>query len=225
MKTAAAPEMLSHAAVQDAANVTQRDVLAFVTRHGIAVTDQASLIDAGHVREMIGERENAILAQMAQPKRAAHGVHAWICTLERALLAPLRELDERLKREIQTYYAAETIRREAREREIAKARQEAEQARAATEAAALERAGEHALAAAVVEDAISAPPPVVALVDEVRAVQAFRRTWKCDVVDLALVPREFLVVDLARLGSYARAMKESANVPGVRFYFVDEPIR
>jgi hypothetical protein len=115
--------------------------------------------------------------------------------------------------------------RQAREQAIAEARRLADQARATAEAAALERAGEHRLAAAVVEEAIAAPTPVVVLQNEVKAVQSFRRRWTFEIVDESEVPRDFCVVDTVRLGRYATAMKDSAKVPGVRFFYVDDPIR
>jgi hypothetical protein len=59
----------------------------------------------------------------------------------------------------------------------------------------------------------------------VKAIQKFRRSWKWRLVKPELVPREFLVVDTVRLNKYATAMRESAHVPGVEFYPVDEPIR
>jgi hypothetical protein len=39
------------------------------------------------------------------------------------------------------------------------------------------------------------------------------------------VPREFCAVDTVKLGRYATAMKDSAKVPGVRFFYVDDPVR
>lgn len=42
--------------------------------------------------------------------------------------------------------------------------------------------------------------------------------WKHTVIDESLVPREFLMVDDAKLRKYATAKKESAKVPGVQFY-------
>jgi len=218
-------EMISPADVQAQVNVTTREVLEFVERNKIPVTDLATLAQANAVRRMIGERQKGIIAQLAKPKNWAHSLHQWFCSLEKAALAPLTILDHYEAAEIRTFHDAETRRREEKERVIAEARRVADQARATAEAAALERAGEHELAAAVVEEAITAPPPVVVLPDAVRAVQSFRRRWTFEVVDEAEVPREFCAVDTVKLGRYATAMKDSAKVPGVRFFYTDDPIR
>jgi hypothetical protein len=223
--TADTPAMISPADVQEQVNQSTRDVLAFVEANKVAVTDQASLVRAAEVRRAIGEKQKAITAQLAKPKSWAHGLHAWFCALERSALAPLTILDGYESAQIRAFHEAETQRRQERERVIADARRLADQARATAEAAALERAGEHQLAAAVVAEAIQAPPPVVVLEDTVRQVQSFRRTWHFEVVDEAEVPRDFCIVDTVKLGRYATAMKDSAKVPGIRFYYTDDPIR
>jgi len=45
-----------------------------------------------------------------------------------------------------------------------------------------------------------------------------RQIWKATVIDAALVPYQFKIVNEKALNAYAAAMKESAVVPGVRFY-------
>lgn len=218
-------DLINPADVQERANATQKDVLRFVEDNKIAVSDLESLGRANAVRKAIGEKQKAIAAELAKPKSWAHGLHAWFCTLERTALAPLQILDNYERAQITAFNEEQTRVRAAREHAIAEARRLADQARATSEAAALERAGEHQLAAAVVAEAIAAPPPVVVLEDDVKKVQSFRRRWTFEVVAEAEVPREFCVIDSVKLGRYATAMKDSAKVPGVRFFYVDDPIR
>jgi hypothetical protein len=219
------PDMISPADVQALADTARAQALAFVDAHKIAVVDLGTLERAAVVRTAIGEKTKAIVAQLAKPKSWAFGLHKWFCGLEAAALAPYELLDAYEREQIRAFHDAETRARQQREREIAAQRRREDEARAATEAAALEQAGEHDLAAAVMEEAIAAPAPVVVLADEVKAIQKFRRSWKWRLVKPELVPREFLVVDTVRLNKYATAMRESAQVPGVEFYPVDEPIR
>lgn len=42
--------------------------------------------------------------------------------------------------------------------------------------------------------------------------------WRFRVIDPALVPREFLMIDEKKLGEHARTMKEKAQVAGVEFF-------
>jgi hypothetical protein len=218
-------EMISPSDVQELANASTRDALAFVEQNKIVVTDMDSLARANAVRKAIGLKQKAIADQLAKPKNWAHSLHAWFCSLERAALAPLQILDGFEREQIRAFNDEMMRVREARELAIAEARRLADQARATSEAAALERIGEHQLAAAVVAEALAAPPPHVVLSNEVKAIQSFRRRWTFEVVDESEVPRDFLLVDTVKLGRYAGAMKESGKVPGVRFFYVDDPVR
>lgn len=221
----AVTEMISPADVQQEANDATRDALAFVQANRIQVVDIDTLALASAVRRAIGERQKVITAKLAKPKSWAHGLHQWFCTLEKAALAPLTALDTYERDQITRFNDAQSRLREEQERVIAEERHRAEQARAATEAAALERAGEHELAAAVVEEAIAAPVPVVHLENDVKAIQSFRRTWHYEVTNEALVPRAYCTPDLKRLQGLATSMKGTHAVPGVRFFYTDDPIR
>lgn len=100
---------------------------------------------------------------------------------------------------------ADRIRREAAERAAAeKAKADAEQARIREEAARKQAELEAA-----------APPPVARV--ETKGIST-REDWDFEVVDVNLVPREFLTIDESKLRRYAKAMKVDANVPGVRFF-------
>jgi hypothetical protein len=69
-----------------------------------------------------------------------------------------------------------------------------------------------------------APPPVVIVAPPVTKAPpkvsgvSTRLVWKARVTDLLLVPREYLVVDEAKLGAMARATKGTVSIPGVEFY-------
>lgn len=142
---------------------------------------------------------------------------------ENKFLDPLDKATSLVKGKIGGYLAEqERIRRaeEDHQREIA--RREAE-ARAMAEAAELERQGENHAAEQVIQEAVSAPPPVV-VVPKAVAKQvgiAPRTVWKFRVVDSAKVPREYLSVDEQKIGQIVRAMKEMAKIPGVEVYSED----
>lgn len=165
-----------------------------------------------------------------------------LAAIERTIKAALTRFadeQERLRREEQRK-AEEAARRErerlaeqAREAER-KAREKAEAERkAAEEAAAAGRAEEAAKlqaraaateakaaekveaietrAAAVVAPIIQREAPKVAGV-------ATREVWKFTVTDPALVPREYCVVDEARIRKVVAALKGDTTIPGVRVY-------
>jgi len=208
------------------ANNATEQALDFVMANKIAVVDLETLERAKAVRTVIGERMKVITETLAQPKKAAYDVHQWFCVVEKAALRPYESLDAWERAQIAAFNTAESLRRQEREREIAKARRIADETRATAEAAALEKAGEPMMALAVLAEAITAPDPVVVLPDAVRATgQKFRTSYKWRITHSELIPREFLMVDEVKLNAYAKAMKESAEVPGIAFYHTDDPIR
>ena len=100
---------------------------------------------------------------------------------------------------------ADRIRRETAERLAAdKIKADAEQARIREEAAKRDA-----------ELAAATPAPVAKA--ETKGIST-RADWDFEVLNEAAIPREFLAVDEVKLRKYAKAMKASANVPGVRFF-------
>jgi hypothetical protein len=227
--------------VQALASRARDEALAFVDAHKVDVTDLDTLTRAVDTRARIGEHVAAIRAKLAGPKSWAHKMHRWICQVEADAVAPFESLDAYEADQIRRFKEARDRARADDERARAEAQRRDDDARAAHEAAALEASGQHALAAAVIEAAITTPPPVVALPDETRGVVSFVRRWKWkygggpdDVKatppsilarTLKLIPREYLCVDEAKVGAYARAMKDSGSIPGIDIYYRDDPVR
>jgi len=93
------------------------------------------------------------------------------------------------------------------------AKQQAAQAEADAEAARL--ATEDAL-----REAALAPRAVMtAAVPKITAAgTSYRTTWKFRIVDLNLVPREYMIPNEQLLGATARTTKGAQTIPGVEFY-------
>ena len=201
---------------------------ALVARVGVVtVSDRASLTQAVLDRQQIGETIGGVEAFFAPLEKAAYKLHKMLCERENEVLAPLVTLDRAIKAGISTFKAARSAPPAARARGSRQRRRREDEARAADEAAALEAAGDHALAAAVVDEAIAAPAPVVVLPDTTKGVDGlhFTRRWLWRRSNEALVPREFLTLDEKKIGAYVRAMKGSGAIPGIEIYYTDDPTR
>jgi hypothetical protein len=210
---------------------------------GTAVTDLASLDQAVRHRQQLGEAAKRVSEFFAPFKGMAHKLHKALCDRENEILGPVLQRDREIARAIGDYKDACDRARAAREREEAERQRIEQQTRAAVEAAALENAGEREMAAAVVEEAIAAPPPVVALRDETKDISGLKFTtrWKWRYSGgpaevkatppqlvartMAMIPREFLCVDEQKVGAYVRSMKGSARIPGIDVYSVQDPVR
>ena len=210
---------------------------------GVVIRSTGDLERAVQDRATIGDAITRVETFFTPLKQMAHKLHATLCERERTILAPLRAVDTARRSAITAYKEQQDAERRERERALSEQRQREEQARAANEAAALEHAGHHELAAAVLSEAIDAPPPVVALPDATADIVGlrFRRRWLWrysggpkDVTKtppavvartMKLIPREFLILDVRKVGQYATAMKSAGNIPGIEIYSVDEPVR
>jgi hypothetical protein len=223
-------EMFSPSDVQATADDAKRHAVTFVDDNKVAVTDMPTLQRAVAVREAIGERKKEIVARLAGPKSWADKLHKWFCALERDALQPYDTLDGYERQQIGAFKKAQDDLRRQLERDQAEQQRREEETRATLEAAALESAGEQGLADAVLAEAVCAPLPVVALPDQVRSFVSFRRDWRWRFATseeraMQLLPREYLCVDQRKLTAYAKAMKSSAKLPGIEFYYDDTPIR
>ena len=138
-----------------------------------------------------------------------------------------RKADEAARKE------RERLEAQAREAER-KAREKAEADRKAAEAAAAAgRAAEAAKLAAraaateekaaakaedlVVRAATTVAPVITREPPKVAGIST-REVWKFEIVDANAIPREYLVVDEARIRKVVQALKGDAKIPGVRAY-------
>lgn len=140
----------------------------------------------------------------------------------RALFKPAEDAGEKYLRTIKDAhngFVAEQQRiareHEARLAEIA--RQKAEELKEKAKDEAFE--GNEEVAKALEQEAIMAEtltPVVAPAVPKVEAV-AMKTYWSAEVVDINLVPREYLLPDMNKLNALARAIKGESNIAGVRF--------
>jgi hypothetical protein len=193
------------------------------------VIDQATAQQAVLDRQQIADAQKRVAEFFKPLKMAAHQAWRLLTEREAAVLAPLNERDGELREAIRVFKVAEDDRRAAAERALAEqARTERERV-AAIEAAAHEAAGEPELAALVMNETIALPPPVVVLPDATKAIAGLKFTrrwlWRFAPNGEALLPREFLMPDEKRIGSFVRSMKGSGRIAGVEIYYSDDPVR
>ena len=191
-----------------------------------AIATVEDLAAAVAAREQLGAMRARVVEYFHPIKSMAYTLHKALCAKESAMLKPIDTSDRLIAAAMSAYKADQDRARRDRERAEQDRRQRELDAAALAEAATLESYGDHALAAAVVEDAITAPPVVVVERDPVKDTGAkFRTVWRWRVHDASVVPREFLTLDDTKIGAYVRAMKSSGAIAGIDIYATDEPVR
>jgi hypothetical protein len=199
--------------------------LAATVRANGAVVDLVSLDRAVKDRQAIGNAIAQTEVFFAPLVASAHQLHKAILARKQTILDPLEAADAERRQAISAFKAAEDQRRRDEEQRLADAQRTEREAIAAREAAALESAGEHDAAAAVMAETIATPPAVVVLPDATKGIAKFVRRYGYRIKDERLIPRDFLLPDEKKIGAYARAMKGTGMIPGVEFFHQDDPVR
>lgn len=191
----------------------------------IVIADQPGLTEANNLLKGIKELRRQVDAEFDPGIQEAFAHHRTLVAQKRKWADPLDQAEKALKPKIANYLleqdrlAQEAARREREAQD--KIRQVAD--KASDEAYDKIKVGDLDEADEVVADAqakidqiqAARPAPIA---KPVAAGTSLRQVWTFRIVDPALVPRAYLLIDEQKLRTYARLMKDQAQVPGVEFY-------
>lgn len=138
-----------------------------------------------------------------------------------------RKLQEKARKEREALEAKARAAREKADAEAAEIKRKADEARAAGDLAQavtltnqadriVEKSETKAITLESKAEQVAAPT-VQAYIPPVEGISR-RTVWKARVVDVSLVPREYLLVNEQMLAKVAQATKGSVAIPGVEFY-------
>jgi hypothetical protein len=131
--------------------------------------------------------------------------------------APLDQAESDIKYKLSCYLQEqERLRRVEETRLQLEAQKKAEEL-AEQDALLLDATGDVEAAEAVRAEPVVAPLVVIAPVAKVEGVGT-QSVWKFQVTDPDLIPREYLEIDVKRIGAVVRAMKQATNIPGVQVF-------
>lgn len=183
-----------------AADIVESQINLLTEVRIIEVVDEPTMKHAQGLLGTVRELRKSIEDFCNPAVQAAHEAHQAANAQKKALLAPTAAAETILRDKLKAFAAQEEKKRREQEAAIRKAQ----------EAAA--PAGELDLA-----------PPTVK-VDSVIDQGGFRTRWGFEVIDEALIPREYLIVDMAAIGAVVRAQKDKTAIPGVRVYSEKIPV-
>jgi hypothetical protein len=200
------------------------------------ITTREELQAVVGLRQDLAARVKVVVEFFKPFKSQAHQLHQQLCDREGLLIAPLQQYDAACAAAIRDYKVITDRQREADERAAQEQARRDQQARAVADAAALEAQGQPALAAAIIEEALVTPAPVVVLPDPLKVKGlSFTRVWKWRPAGgttpahyaraVSVVLRQYLTLDTKKLDGYATSMKDTASIEGLEFYYEDRPNR
>lgn len=184
----------------------------------VVVSSDADLeAAAAQLRDVKALQKDADAAQKAVTQPLEQQKKAAIAWFRDRIVSKLEGAESRLKRGILAYQQEqERIRREQQRAAEEAARKERE--RLERQAAKAEAAGRAEKAEQLAERAQTVVAPVIDTAPPKVAGVSTRETWRFEITDQGVLPREYLVPDEKKIGAVVRALKGDAAIPGVRVY-------
>ncbi len=191
----------------------------------------APMVKAAHqAHKEVKARENEIVKPLTEARKAVGAEMGRYQTKkeaerraeeEKLRIQQQKEADERALGEAVRLEEVARLEKAARIEEAAKLEEsgKSEEAARVEEVAKLEEAARLEAAEAVLENIPVVQPIVESVAPKVEGTSV-RTTWKYDIVNQWIIPREFLCVDEKAIGAMVRAKKEQASIRGVRVYSV-----
>lgn len=197
-------------------------------------------IDSPAMLEVAGEELRAVVAkkkelndQRLSITRPIDTAKTNVMNLFKKPIEFLENAESILKRAIASYQTEQRQIAENTQRELdaaaakEKARLAAEAKALEDEVAALEKSGggDAEMIAEVQSKAeelrfqAATTVPAVAVQESAKVTGiSSRQNWKYEITDVALIPREYLMVNESAIGQVVKAMKENTSIPGIRAY-------
>ena len=200
---------------------------AVIKANAMVVVDNQTNSVATDFIKVIKRFQDEIKAELRPAIEKAYELHRHLTSQEKRLLAPLQEAEKAIKTKVGNFLAAEEAKRQEEQRKVTAIAEAAErkrkealeaQAKAHEAAGRTEKAEERRQLAAET----FVPAPIIESKVQKQEGVAAVQTWKFEVVDEMLIPREYLVVDEPGIGKIVRAFKNKEKVekmiPGIRVW-------
>lgn len=176
------------------------------------------------------------------PIKRAHEAHKSIIAAKKVHTDPLEKAEKIARDNMKTWMnEQERIRRETEKKaleEQRKAQEAAELAMREAEAQARkEQQGQAEMlaewgleeeAAAVAQAPVIVPEIAIPVYSPPPQIQkgpvSYRESWVAEIIDPTLIPKEYMIIDMAKINGVAKAMKGLTNIPGVQVRCEKVPI-
>ena len=199
-----------------------------VETKALSIVDQAKavkVVDAetylkagalwGNIKDMIAE----VKAAFDPICDAAFKAHKAATKKRAEFLDPLEAVYKSIKGLMSDYDAAQERIRLAEQRRLEELERKAEEERRLAEAITAEALGQKEEATAILEEPVSVAPVVVPkAVPKITGGPVYQTRWDFEIVNVNLIPREYMTPDLVKVRGIVTALKEQAHIPGVRCF-------
>ena len=188
----------------------------------LSINNQITYENVIQWRNKAVERKKLIEDELGPYVESAHLAHKKAVELRSKVLNPVLQIITTIDTNIRSWKREQE--RKAQEeqdrlRRIAeeKARKEREALEARAEKAIASGKEEKAEALLEKAEQVEAIVPTVAPNFSKIKGDTTRNLWRAEVIDLSLLPRDYMLPDMQTLNALARAKKSESNIPGVKF--------
>jgi hypothetical protein len=183
----------------------------------IVIKSHDDYVKAGEILLVIKDLRKEIDSFFDPICKKAFETHKEAVAQKKRADAPLVEAEGIIKPRISTWNAEQERVRQAEERRLQEIARKEEIDRKLAEAIAAPVEEQETI---LNEPVYVAPVIVPKAVPKVQGVSMSKR-WTFKIDDEAKIPREYLSVDLIKIGAVVRALKDQAKIPGIRIYAED----
>ena len=140
-----------------------------------------------------------------------------ITNLEKGEVKELTTELNRLK-SLNNIYATKIMREQQEARRIAEEKAQAEASKLAAEQMELKKQAQDIFGeeAEFIPQPVEVPVALPKIEKPKTTANKFIKVWSCEIMDSALIPRQFLIVDESKIRAYVKMQKDQAVIPGVR---------
>lgn len=195
---------------------------------GLKVIDTASYVAAGELWKSIKALRKKVADTFDDIIKAAHLAHKKAVEKKKMHDEPLDAAERIVKKAMSDYDAEQERIRQAEQRRLEEIARKAAEEQALLDAIAAEeearRNGATKEEAAKEAEAVIAEPVYTAPVVLPKATPklaggpVFQKRWDFEVVNESLIPRQYLSVDLVKIRQVVTALKDQANIPGIKVF-------
>ncbi len=184
----------------------------------LRVIDTETYLQAGEIFKAISAMEKKIKAFFDPLCKKADEAHKALTSAKAIEIAKLAPLKAHINKEQTDWNVEQERLRRLEEDRLRREAEKAEEDRRLQAAIEAEQAGEKEEAAAVLEEPLYVPPPIVEKTVPKQAGLAMTTTWRWRLKDINLVPRQFLNINETVLNAHVKNLKDRSNVPGIEVY-------
>jgi hypothetical protein len=199
-------------------DVTKKALTVYDQVQTMVVVDNITMIAAVDVVKAMRLLRKEIASTFDPIISKAHAAHQEAKAQKDKAELPLIQAEDFLKPRIKSYLAQEELKRQAEENRIRLEAQKAEEEIRLAEAVQLASEGLTGEAEYVLESPKPIMMPTIAKTVPKVDMRLYRKIWKYRILRESDIPREYLTVDLPKIGAVVRALKSKCKIPGVEIY-------